>query len=188
MLISLSGKKRSGKSSVARYLIDKHGFVEVSWAYPLKEIIGVQLFGLNSDQLYGSDFDKERVDRRWGMSPREILQKVGTDLFRRHFMEDFWVRIGVDNIKDTLALGKSIVVSDTRFPNEIAAIVALGGTTIRMKRTDYPSGDTHPSETALDDSPFDYTIEAKTGHLHDVYLIIDSIVSGRSVNVPETVR
>jgi len=175
MIISLSGKKRSGKSSVAAYLTDKHGFVEVSWAYPLKEIIGKQLFQLSDDQLYGSDENKETVDPRWGLSPRQILQVVGTDLFRVNFMDDFWVRIGTERIKEQAALGRNVVVSDTRFPNELKAITGLGGVTIRMKRPDYPINDPHLSEIALDDETFDYDISALSGQLDHVYPVIDSM-------------
>jgi len=182
MIISLSGKKRSGKSSVATYLTKKYGFVEVSWAAPLKEIIGRQLFGLTTEQLYGTEAEREAIDLRWGMSPREILQKVGTDLFRVYFMDDFWVRIGVERIKNEVANGHNVVISDTRFPNELKAAEELGSKTIRMKRPDMVSADYHDSETSLDDASFEYDISATTGHLNNVYLVIDSIVSGKGFN------
>ena len=182
MIISLSGKKQSGKSSVAKYLVEKYGFIEVSWANPLKEIIGRQLFGLTTEQLYGTTADREKIDQYWNLSPREILQKVGTDLFRIHFMDDFWVRIGVEKIKNEVASGHNVVISDTRFPNELKAIENLGGKTIRMKRPDYISGDYHLSETALDDASFEYDISAISGQLSTVYIVIDSIVSGKGFN------
>src|SRR3990167_4042195 len=173
MIISLSGKKQSGKSSVAKYLVEKYGFIEVSWANPLKEIIGRQLFGLTTEQLYGTTADREKIDQYWNLSAREILQKVGTDLFRVHFMDDFWVRIGVEKIKNEVANGHNVVISDTRFPTERKAAENLGGKTIRMKRPDMISADYHDSETSLDDASFEYDISATTGHLNDVYLVND---------------
>ena len=75
MIISLSGKKRAGKSITASHLVSK-GWVEVSWAYPLKEIIGRELFGLSTNQMYGTAKDKESLIEEWGMSARQILQIV----------------------------------------------------------------------------------------------------------------
>jgi len=182
MIISLSGKKLSGKSSVATYLVEKHGFVEVSWAYPLKEIIGKLLFRFTHAQMY-DPIEKEIVDPRWEMSPREVLQVVGTDLFRTNFMDDFWVRIGFETIKEEIAKGNNVVISDTRFPNEVKAIESLGGKIIRMKRSDMVSADTHSSESSLDNYSFEYDIIAKTGELPSVFLVIDSIILGKNSSV-----
>jgi len=153
MIISLSGKKRSGKSTVAKHLTNK-GWWEVSWAYPLKEVIGKQLFGLSYEQMYGSMQYKEAIISEWGLSPRQILQVVGTDLFRRYICDDFWVRIGIRKIKELQEKNPNlnIVISDTRFLNEADAIKTLGGHLVWLHRENNPySNDNHPSETALDD-------------------------------------
>lgn len=52
------------------------------------------------------------------------------------------------------------VITDMRFPNELKAVEDKEGITIRINRlADYPaSNDLHPSETALDNSSFKYTI------------------------------
>jgi len=166
MIISLSGKKRAGKSSCAEHLVSL-GWDEVSWAYPLKEVIGRQLFGLTDEQMYGDAEAKEATLPAWGMSARQILQVVGTDLFRKHICDDFWVRIGVRRILELQP--RNIVISDTRFPNEAQAVRAMGGTTICVEkiRTDglTPPLDTHPSETALDDFNFDHRIIAFQGDM-----------------------
>lgn len=152
MIISLSGKKRAGKGTVTNHLVSK-GWVEVSWAYPLKEIIGRELFGLTSDQMYGSTENKEAIIPEWNLSAREILQKVGTDMFRKYICDDFWVRIGVRSIQERLKKDPktNIVISDTRFPNEAEAIKQLHGYLVWIHRENNPyANDRHPSETALD--------------------------------------
>jgi hypothetical protein len=180
MIIGLCGKKQSGKTSVTNYLLDSKDFQEISWAAPLKEIIGRDLFGLTFEQVYGSEVDKETPDPFWGISPREILQRVGTDLFRNNFDSDFWVKVGARRIEHLIS-GKlggtpNIVVSDCRFPNEVVAIRDLGGYTVRIIRSDQVSTDTHDSETALDDYETDYELQAESGKLVDLFKGIDNVL------------
>jgi hypothetical protein len=180
MIISLSGKKRSGKGTIADHL-KRHGWLEVSWAEPLKEIIGRGLFGLNDAQMYGDTESKEAIIPEWNMSAREILQKVGTDMFRQHICDDFWVRIGIRNIKKCLAQNPNIniVISDTRFPNEANAIKELGGYLIWVHRDNNPhANDRHPSETALDDyRGWNKIVSADDGDLESLKAQTDWFIS-----------
>lgn len=48
---------------------------------------------------------------------RQILQLVGTDVCR-HFKDDIWIEKAKESIDKTLALGKSVVITDLRFENE----------------------------------------------------------------------
>jgi hypothetical protein len=195
MIISLSGKKRSGKTTVANHLIAKHGFLEVSWAYPLKEIIGKQLFGLTEDHLYGPAEIREEVIKEWGMSPREILQVVGTDCFRKHICEDFWVRAGLKVVRKHLSEGNTdIVVSDSRFVNEVEAIKELDGHTIQVRKIEKnPANKTfvnldkkraaiadtakHTSETALDHYEFDYILQSFAGEIDLLHKRTDKLLA-----------
>lgn len=182
MIIGLSGKKQHGKSSVARYLKSKHRFTKISWAEPLKEIVGKQLFGLTYEQLYGTQEDKERIIPKWGMSSREILQKVGTECFRKIIHPDFWVIVGMDYIQKEANIGNDVVVSDCRFPNEMEAIKKLGGITVRVVKLDkngdwIQETDEHDSETALDKYNHDYAMSANEGDLKGLYYQIDGIIN-----------
>src|SRR5262245_32458617 len=138
MLISFSGKKQSGKSTLTKYLQTQYRFQELSWAEPLKEIIGRKLLGLTFEQVYGSSRDKETVDPFWGKSPRELLQLIGTECFRKQIDPDFWVKIGEKKIhqirRDEFPQEAKLVFSDTRFPNEVMAIERLMGINIRVIR------------------------------------------------------
>lgn len=176
VLVGLIGKKRSGKSTATDHLISKYGFDEVSWAYPLKEIIGRELFNLTTEQLYGGDEHREVVIPEWGMSSRQILQIVGTDMFRKYW-PDFWVKVGIQRIHKLVSRDphRRIVISDCRFPNECDTIKELGGKIIRIVRKDLTSTDTHPSETAVDDYEEDLTIISGEGidklkRLIDMYM------------------
>ena len=63
MIIGVGCKARSGKDTVADYLIKKYGFKKTSMATSIKEGIGRGVFGFNDDQLYGDR--KEIVDKFW---------------------------------------------------------------------------------------------------------------------------
>ena len=183
MIISISGKKRAGKSTVADYISGRWGFLEVSWAYPLKEIIGKQIFGLTQEQIYGSNADRERIIPEWNLSSRQILQKVGTDMFRNNIDKDIWVKWGLRYIDSIFSrLENSVVVSDTRFPNELECLKKYSEekkitfASINIVRKGLISEDTHSSENALEGYPFDYIIEGGDGELKWLYAQIEHIL------------
>ena len=67
MIIGLGFKARSGKDTVADYLIENYGFKRLAFADALKE--GCRhIFELNDEQLYGEL--KEVEDDYWGVTPR----------------------------------------------------------------------------------------------------------------------
>lgn len=61
MLIGLMGPKNSGKTTGAKFLVEKHHFVEKSFADCLKKACK-ELFMLTVEQLYGTQ--KETPDPR----------------------------------------------------------------------------------------------------------------------------
>ncbi len=186
MIISLSGKKRSGKSTLASHLVNHYGFVEISWAEPLKEVIGKQLFGLTQEQLYGTAEQKEAIIPCWEKSSRQILQEVGTDMFRS-WDPEFWVKIGIKKM-DALQLGgtQDIVFSDTRFPNELKALIKYGAHgrnhpdpfhAVYVSRKGLEESDSHESEKSLDVYDFDQYITAGDGEFDSLYSQIKDVVN-----------
>ena len=81
MIVGITGKIGSGKSTIAE-ILTKHGYIEYSMAYPLKEI--GKLFGFTNEQLYGTQEQKLQIHNHWGISARTFLQKIGTELFREN--------------------------------------------------------------------------------------------------------
>lgn len=67
IVLGLFGQLGSGKSTAARLLVEQHGFVERSFATPLKRLVG-QLFDLPDATLYGPSDARNVVDAR-GTSP-----------------------------------------------------------------------------------------------------------------------
>lgn len=115
IILGLFGRKGSGKDTFADYLVENFGFQKLSFAGPLKNTCK-ELFSLTDAQL-NDPVLKETVVEKWNLTPRQILQKVGTDLFRNHFSSTFWVDI-MKNKLDALGEDDKIVITDIRFPNE----------------------------------------------------------------------
>lgn len=129
-LIGLCGQAGSGKTTVSNYLKSR-GFEIVSFATPLKKAVSI-LFGFDYEILLGETQDMRELrettkDPIWGMSGREALQKIGTEIFRNQFDQDIWVKIAKREIVKLLNEGKNIVVSDVRFQNEYEMINKLNG-------------------------------------------------------------
>ena len=152
LLIGLSGKAGSGKSTVGDYLTGAHGYVQFAFAGALKEVVCLA-FGFSEEQFYGSR--KEAVDPRWGVSPRWCLQWLGTEVFRSRW-PDIWIRHLRQEILEFLSLNgqRPVVVTDVRFKDEAAALKKMRGVLVRLERHEdhrLEAGATeHLSETDLD--------------------------------------
>ena len=183
-LIGLSGFIGSGKDTVAAYLKEKHSFVVISYASTLKDVVSI-LFGWDRHKLEGTTAEdrlwREQIDVWWekklgipGLTPRMMLQKIGTDLFRTYFHPDIWITIVERKIIDALRLNNRVVVTDCRFVNEGELIHRLGGNVVRVCRGDTQTIEDckiqgmHPSEYNILTFPFDYHID-NNGTLEDLY-------------------
>lgn len=165
-IIGLSGKARAGKDCVANYLTSYHGFKQTAFAESLKEACRV-IFGLEDVELHGSKKDVEH--EFWGMTPRSILQLVGTEAMRDGFDKNVWVKSVELRIKRS---PQRWVISDTRFLEEVEAIKAWGGRVFRIDRpemTDVIATSSHISETALDDYDGWDGVISNVGTLNELY-------------------
>jgi len=149
MIIALSGLKGAGKDSVADVLEREHGFQKFSFASILKDAVAA-IFGWDRDLLDGgseiSRVWREREDRWWaerlnkpGLTPRSVLQEIGTEVLRA-WNEDIWIAAAERRLARWLAdpNTKGIVLTDCRFPNEMAMVRSLGGRVVRVCRGEDP--------------------------------------------------
>jgi hypothetical protein len=144
MIIGLVGFIGCGKGTVGDLLVQDHGFVQDSFAAPLKDAVA-NIFGWNRTMLEGStkasrDW-REQPDEFWSekfgkpFSPRLALQLLGTEAGRNVFHQDIWV---ISLLNRCNKRGNT-VVTDVRFKNEIAVIQKEGGVIVRVRRGDEPS-------------------------------------------------
>lgn len=155
IVVGLTGYKGSGKSAVAEALVKDHGFTEVTFAEPLKRMVGNldpvvgyladpddcecdECYGPMGDgairlsDLYNWGFDDEDIKMsRYGEEVRRLWERFGTEVMRAED-PNYWVRQAARTIEDLRLKGATkIVVSDVRFPNEaefIGAYTRIGDT------------------------------------------------------------
>ncbi len=167
MLIAVLGRKSSGKDTFANVLINEFGFTRYAFADPLKK--GIQsFFNLSDEQLYDVEL-KEKIDERWGVSPRILFQVFGTDLFQ-FSIKKFIPELKCDERKHWVILFKEwyleklskdpnfkVIISDGRFLHEIEEITKLGGYVVKIVRPVAEiNGDKHQSEIEIDSIPEKY--------------------------------
>jgi hypothetical protein len=153
------------------------------YAGKLKEIACI-LTGCTLEQLEDQDFKKLQIGSDWGMTYRELLQKLGTEAMRNGLHENVWVNALMADYNTTgfnytgcenkVIQGEwnypNWIITDMRFPNEFDAVKSRNGITIRVNRTNRwnkPQDIEHASETALDNHNFDYVID-NNGSMSDL--------------------
>lgn len=204
MILAICGFIGSGKDTVADYLVEQHGFQQVSFAQSLKDSVSA-VFGWNRDLLEGRSPEsrkwREQVDEWWAerlgmphLTPRWVLQYWGTEVARGGFHDDIWIAALEKKMSSSTA---NMVISDCRFPNEVTALKRMGGWLIHVTRGPRPAWYTdavracqgdhlsrqrlenqgiHSSEWRWVNSPADYTI-ANEGTLADLYRSIDQLIT-----------
>lgn len=146
--IGLVGLIDSGKGTVGDYLEKAYGFESHSFADSLKDAVS-SIFGWPRHLLEGDTKEsrsfREQVDEYWsnaldipGLTPRMILQRMGTEVFRENFDPNIWIH-SLERRITTTNLDKDVVITDVRFPNEIDMIKRLGGTIFHIARNEPPS-------------------------------------------------
>ncbi|GAB3861884.1 hypothetical protein GCM10028822_41910 [Hymenobacter terrigena] len=168
-LIGLSGRRGSGKDTVARILQElqpERNWQIRSFGDSIKSVCAA-LTGEAVAPYYTQEGKAELVPT-FHRTRGEMLQQVGQAL--RSWEPLVWV----DAFFAGLPANAFVLVPDVRFANEADPIRTRGGLMLRVEgdplhqRGDGTRDDNHPSEIAMDDYPhFDFTLH-NNGSLDDL--------------------
>jgi hypothetical protein len=150
---------------------------------------------------------RETVDPWWShrlgipqITPRWILQQWGTEVCRKSFHDDIWIAALENRLRTRTG---HTVISDVRFPNEIATIRNQGGRVIWVQRGETPewyhvaletvSGkfdhmaqaypQVHPSEWAWIGTKFDAVVD-NNGTVEQLYEQIKNLLPNQQASSP----
>jgi hypothetical protein len=158
-VVGLLGKAGSGKSTAGKYLAERYGAHRIGFANALKELAKL-LWDFTDEQVYGDQEAKEAVDERWGISPRQAMQRLG-DGARNTIHPLVWVDAVLAKIAREYRddpTKELWVIEDLRYINEVVEIstsIQVWGQVIKLTCPDRKStaDPDHPSEAEVDKAP-----------------------------------
>jgi len=146
MKIAFVGRAGSGKTTLADYLVKKHGFAKLSFATKIKE--------------FASQILQEPIDK-FNPAHRRFLQEFG--LLARDVDSEVWIKWAKKKIDGLEREGKSIAIDDCRYKNEGVFLKQRGFILIRLVGRAYDMDAAlkkHKSETEMDQIQCDFELEA----------------------------
>jgi hypothetical protein len=200
MIISISGKIGSGKDTIAKLyqeMYPEYNWINKKWAGKLKDVAEI-ISGIPKEKFEDQEFKKTNMGIEWAtwypnidrpelMTVRDFLQILGTEAMREGLHKNTWVNalladykaynVSTDEDGNVTYRMPHWLITDTRFPNELAAVREKGGIAIKVVRDNTTDiGATHSSETALDHiTNWNYVID-NNGSIEDLKQQLSRII------------
>jgi len=169
VVIGLSGKKSSGKSTLAKILVDKYGIVFTSIGDEIKKECS-DITGIPVETFYDQNVKELYHETPFGLvSPRKLMQYWGEHK-RKTEGQTYWLK----KLKNTIAnyVGGDFVVEDLRlkFEADFIKYQFYNSLLVRIEPYDgWDKWDDHITEVDLDDyERFDLTFKPEFGKLEEV--------------------
>lgn len=143
-LIGIAGRARSGKDTVANFIVAAIGGYRYSFADPIRAMLAP--LGVDMSDPYWQARKEEPIPAL-GVSPRRMMQTLGTEWGRQLINPDLWLIMAHQRL---LQSGPGMVISDVRFDNEAAWIRKHGGRIIHVIRPDTKTVEAHASEDGIE--------------------------------------
>ena len=196
MIIALNATKGSGKDTVANYITSlKHQFIKLEYAKQIKNILKL-IFNFKDEELYGTQEDKEIINKTYGISVRQSAIAFG-DFMRDTLSEKFSEykettgnNYFVNYLLNQIEPNKNYVITDVRynneiteirkkFPNEKVILIRL----LRNTKTYNEETDNHKSENLnnIDNNQINYIVN-NNGTIQELYQKINEILGKENVS------
>lgn len=120
-IILIAGKSGAGKNKVQDIIEeicfhDAKPYMSMAFAVQLKEHLS-RMFDIPLNHFYD-----EKLKEYPFKFPRELMNIVGTDLFRNSFDKNVWVKLWCKTIKKCYKNSEVVIVPDLRFKNEMEIV------------------------------------------------------------------
>lgn len=178
-----SSHAQSGKSEVSKTLAQV-GYWSVKFADPIKDMLRGLLASMGFrkeliERMIEGDLKEEVIPGFTTVTPRHMMQTMGTDWGREAIDQDLWVKVAEAKIDRLLSLEGRIVVDDVRRPNEFEALKRRGALMIHVVRPDAPAVGSTRYEGLLDGFEFDAVIH-NVGSLPELHgMALEALGVGR---------
>ena len=185
MIIGLAGYAGSGKDTVGRVLSTGYGFERVAFADKVREM-ALRINPVIADSggnLYPVSAAVEAMG--WDEAKREpavrkMLQRIGASV-RDIIGPDAWVDAAMH---DKITYGKSYVITDVRYPNELGFIRDMRGVVWWVERAGVGPVNSHESENSITKEDADLTVDNSgsmsylSGAVQEAIIASDYLVGG----------
>lgn len=159
LVLGFTGLAGAGKDTAASMLADllpnPHLY---AFAQPLKEACKIA-FGLSDQHVYGHE--KETPLKLYdGVTSRQIMQWMGTELGRNLVHKDVWLKRATLEYSLHLSPNKTFIVTDVRFDNEAQWVHERAGYVIEVIRPNqhHIATSNHQSERGVDPALIHHTL------------------------------
>ena len=143
-VIGLHGRARSGKDTVASFILAQRGGYIYSFADPIRAMLAP--LGIDMRDPYWQE-RKEEVIPAIGVSPRRMMQTLGTEWGRELINPELWLILAKQLL---LNCGPGMVIADVRFENEAEWVRSQGGRVIHIERPNVVAVEPHASEAGIE--------------------------------------
>lgn len=167
-VIGFVGVARSGKDTAADFYISFHGGYKYSFADPIRAML--RPLGVDMNDPFWIE-RKEQVIPALGVSPRRLMQTLGTEWGRDLINKDLWLLMAQARL---LGNGPGMVIADVRYEEEAAWVRKHDGLVVHLKRALAAPVIAHSSELIAEVQDGDLVIE-NDGTLEQLHAAIGGL-------------